>query len=343
MKPTPGTYRVLKVGSRRVFAIPDGSRRFRTSAVAQYGADTRKKKILRGTAQWLVRFGIDRYAFKELVDPLSGTPFPLDEWMKEMKARLGKSDLKGIIQWPPQKARQRVYIRLMDADGGPVGFAKIALDEANGSKLTNEANTLNALKKASHPSMWVPDILAEGITNECRFLALSPLPIGAVPARKRLDSLPEQCMEEFAGPVKELDSMRIRESRWWKTMFEKDDDANRFRDVLENTALDSLPVCRVHGDLGPANVVRLKDGRHGIYDWESSDAEGPFLADRVSYWLGVYQPLVLKKPEEATQLFLDHFLSKRKVEIRDVVAALAFLDAEDFIAAREVIRLWPSS
>lgn len=51
--------------------------------------------------------------------------------------------------------------------------------------------------------------------------------------------------------------------------------ANRIRFALR--ALPAHPTCVIHGDITPANVLRLPDGRFGLLDWDETRRDLPLF------------------------------------------------------------------
>ncbi len=246
------------------------------------------------------------------------------------------------VIWPPQADRGRIYVHVLSPDGGPVAFAKIAFDAKNDRFLAVEADVLRELHTMSLRRCHPPMLLAEGSYGGHRYLVMEPLPERSQPVPVAHDCYPTECIAGFAGHPERLGPEQVRQLNWWQTFQHSRDGGDAFTSELENVAQDGLEVCRVHGDLGPANLVlNAADQRLWLFDWEHYHRHGPKLTDLINFFVAVEHEAIFSDPTEGLRRLADRFLSDgSNVDRQDVMAALVYLHTVRIHAATMLMDRW---
>ena len=341
-------YRIIRMGGRPIMAIPVASRRVRQAAARRYQGTTWKRAAFQRAVRWTITFGVDRWLWPVVDSPL-GTSAELDVarfdfvgWLDELRSVLDAPTAVASVVWPPQVDRGRVYVHLLAADGAPVAFAKIAFDAANNVYLAAEASALRELQAMSLCECHPPTLLAEGLHGEQRYVVVEPLPAQAQPVTASWDSFPAAAVAEYAGHARRLAAEEVRQLDWWQTFQHSRDGGDAFTSELENVAQDGLEVCRVHGDLGPANLVlNAADQRLWLFDWEHYHRHGPKLTDLINFFVAVEHGAIFSDPTEGLRRLASYFWSVDSSFARqDVMAALAYLHTANIQAATILIDRW---
>jgi aminoglycoside phosphotransferase (APT) family kinase protein len=101
-------------------------------------------------------------------------------------------------------------------------------------------------------------------------------------------------------------------------------------------------VCRVHGDLGLANMVT--DGACiWVFDWELSHSTAPALADAVGFFMSFTVGKIRRDAATHLARFQDRFLSDNSEQQRlAVMLAVAFRHACGIPDAGRLMKAWTS-
>ena len=333
------SYRVFRVGARPVAAIPDGPRRLRRAAARQCPGGTWRRRAVRAAAGLGVTLGLDRLFWPRVEQPLAERGLNLGAWLAQARGALGLPESYAVLLWPPQSWRGRVYLRLLDSGGRLRAFVKVALDPYNEGRLVNERRALACLRGAETGQVRFPRVLAEGRWAGQYSLAMEPFPKGGRPPGRGEASAGAGCATAWAGERRRLTEAELRGADWWRGWEREPAGCGGFRREVARAAAAGLETCRVHGDLAPGNILRI-DGRYWVYDWEGFDERGPWLTDRLSYWLGERQRFALRRPDRAAAALARRFLGEERRSRADVAAGLAFLCAARSLAARAVADRW---
>ncbi len=332
----PCPYRVYRVSGRPIFAAPLSPRGLRRAGVSRYQAITPRRAAFRSLVSLSMLARADWLLGTMADDPVGSAGFDFHAWMDGMREALGVRGASGVVFWPPQRDRGRIYVHLFDAALEPIGFAKVAFDAHNAACLRREAQTLRELAAQGLVSCRVPRVLAAGEHGSAFHLVLEPIPQSGRPIDAAAP-FPRPCAAEFAGPRRLVGPEGLRELSWWSE-HERLSPGGAFDDELRRLLGEGAAVCRVHGDFGPANIVR--DGSVlWIYDWEESRPDGPALTDEVVFTFGI-DVQAARNPRRGLELVRDRFLRGSAAAKADVMLALAFRRALGMLDAARIIECW---
>ncbi len=343
----PG-YRVFGYRGRPVLALPGGPRSLELAALGRYQPHTLRRAVFRKAIKAAVRLGLDRLAARN-ADPLPPPldTFPLAAWLEHAQALLGQRDLRAMLVWPSDRRRRRVHVHLLRADGTPAAFAKIAPAPEPGAPfrapLEAEAQALSAVEAIPGRGFHVPAVIGLGTFAGWQFLLLEPVPTHALPVPPRIDTFPASLVAQYGGPPVRLPDAAVRGLSWWSRWNAYLEPGCPLLGQLERSSNEPAWLCRVHGDLGPANMLRA-GGELWIVDWEESVALGPALADAVSFYLGLRPGQCRKHPRRVLGDLATHFGCPAEGAKQDEIGlALAFLCGTGREDALALARAWPES
>lgn len=321
-------YRVYSFSGYPILAVPESSRQFRLQAWKHYQPLTIKRAIVQRSMTlltWLNLDGVICQRYKNLLEVNAIPDF--QGWLEQVRLEIGSSSIQPVLIWPPQTDRGRVYVHLLDKMGQSVGFAKISLDGRNDKHLNAESQKLRELTQRQFKTFHVPGVISQGIWRGHVYIIQQPLSSKAQPYPVNLVSYPQKCIDELAGLTHMAMPQELQTYFWWRCF---DRPTNKTLDSFRNElkrlikAKGGLPVCHIHGDFGPANIMCENDNLW-IFDWEESTAHGPLLADKIGYDMAVHSRELKKHPEQILQSFFERHLRGADSEARrDVMAALAF-------------------
>lgn len=318
-------------------AVPEGSSLLQRAAVACYPGHTGKKRLLRR----LIRLGF-RSRILNLLRP--SRPFAppgmssvgFDDWLHRVVEILGGTPIWPFVIWPGDPGRGRLYLYFLGANGVPRAFGKLALNEANGEKIRNEARVLESFQASPPQSFCVPRLLASGAWEGADFLVTACLPASA----SAVD------WEKEAGVsalVAEINTTPIvlgapNPPSWWDKLLQGCRDFPGFEEVIREVSRSGWHACRVHGDLNRTNVLR--DGSDlWVIDWEQSREDGPRRTDelclKVDQWWN-------QNPDpgaaECRRFFQALFAGKDSTSRAELILALAFLHLLRFSPASTLLQ-----
>lgn len=329
-------YRVYYFGGRPIFAVPSKPRRLRLAGLARYQPVTPKRAAYRSLMYLSMMAGADGLLSTTTDNPIGGdVELDFERWMTDVRHVLSDEQATGVVFWPPQRDRGRIYVHLFGEDLRPLAFAKIAFDDHNSQCLHREAQTVGTLGERNLRTFRVPRVVSLGEVADAVTLVLESIPIAARPIESSPEAYPAGCVVELAGTSRHVD---VQELSWWHDNDRRDD--NPFWSELAGFIGRGVPVCRAHGDFVIGNIVREGD-RLWIFDWEESRPDAPVLTDEVAFFMGLYHARVLADPIEGLRLLAGRFLDGADgARRRDVMMALAFRDAIGIEAATLLIRNW---
>ncbi len=315
---------------RPVLALPQGSPSLRLAALSRYQPRTLRRAAFRGAIGVAIRLRLDSLAAATTAAlPPPADAFPLAAWLEYAGALAGQRNLRAMVVWPDDPHRKRLHVHLLRPDGRPAAFAKIVPPQPAGGNgfgsLNAEARALAAVQAIPARKFHVPGVIAAGRFAGWDFLMLEAVPAGATPLPARRDSFPAGCVAQYRGAPVRLPDKAVRELPWWGRWHAYLDARSPVACALEQSAGRPATLCRVHGDLGPANLL-CAEGDLWIVDWEHSVALGPVLADAMSYYLGLRPRRCRRHPRrvwEELQRQLEGLAGR--ATRHDVLLALAFL------------------
>jgi hypothetical protein len=332
----PCPYRIYRVSGRPIFAAPLSPRGLRRAGLGRYQPVTPRRAAFRSLVNLSMLARADWLLGTTADDPVGSAGFSFRAWMDDVRGALGASGAEGVVIWPPQRERGRIYVHLFDGGLRPIGFAKVAFDAHNAECLRREAATLRELERQAPRTFRAPRVLAEGAQGSAWHVVLEALPESARPLDASA-AFPARCAAEFAGPPRRVPSERLRELSWWSA-HERAAAGGAFDAELRGLLAGGAAVCRAHGDFGPANIVR--DGATlWIFDWEESRPDGPVLADEVMYTFGM-DLQASREPRRALALLRERFLRAGGSPRAEVMLALAFRRALGMADAARIIECW---
>lgn len=337
-----GAYRIYRMFGRPIFAAPAKPRQLRLAGIARYQPFTPKRAIYRRLMHLSMLAGLDRLfctTADSPLDPAAG--FDFAQWMDVVREHCKDPSANGVVFWPPQRDRGRIYVHLFGRDLKPIGFAKISLDARNDRCLRREAQSLRELQSRGLKKCHIPEVLSLGQIDGHTYLIIEPIPETARPIESRTAATLAQCMAEYSGTPRRAPAAELPQLRWWID-YEHSlrDDCSAFAGELRSLLDHGVDLCRVHGDFGTGNIVR-DDRQLWIFDWEQSRPDGPVLADEVGFFLATNFARNLADPRLALQLFEDRFLRDVTPQRRaDVMLALAFRQGLGVQDAKLLLRHW---
>jgi len=336
-------YSVIRLGGRPILALTAGSKRWRWFGIGRYQPSTLKRRLF----QWAIRLaivtGLDVCLFPPR--PISWnmpTSDSVADLLDHLLGLVGCPQTKAVMVWPPEVSRERLYIHLLRQDMFPLAFAKLSFDEFNDERLSVETRALRALQELKPRQCRVPAVLDAGLFRSRQYLVVEAVPTDARPVKISYASFPTASVQEYSGKMEVVSSDTLCRFAWWRRYEGAIALNTQFARDVETARRSPTRVCRVHGDLGPANILRSSTGLW-IVDWEESCEQAPLLTDFVSYYLGINSRRIIKNPIRGLRDFATRFLCGTKEDRHAAVMALAFLHGTGFGAANHLIGAWNTS
>lgn len=328
LKGAQAGYIVHSIGSRRLIASPAAQRWARLAGAGRFHPFSRRRRLVKGAIFLMTWMGLDRLIGRHAPPDFAVAPgLPMDRWLREVCDRLDVQQVGPVLLWPPQPDRGRTYVHLLLPDGGSAGFAKVAHDAKNDREISREADVLHEL--TAHPLRCArtPKVLSRFTLDGHVTVVQEGFPSSAEPSPIRWTPWHNDFIEEYGGPIHRLDRSSLEEQPWWTSSKRAAARYESFAEALDHVGIDDagLPVRRVHGDFGPANVLQSGDQRW-VVDWESSAERAPVLVDPVWFAIGRRKRDIQKRPERALESLMAAFATgDERAARRDLLAALAFL------------------
>ena len=336
-------YLLVCFGGRPIMALPANSRQMKLAGISCYRNQTIRRAIFSWGMRLATMTGADILLFEHVdssLEPL--LPFNFADLLDSLRESLGNPSARAVIVWPPQPDRGRVYVHLLGLDGQLLAFVKLSLDTYNDDCLLREARTLDTLRAVGLQTFRVPSVIKAGFFHKHRYLILQPIPTDAKPVKVSLDAFPTQCVKEYAGATRIVDSEQLKEFIWWQRFWEVTKAESSFAQEVRYFQKSPLRVCRVHGDLGIINMMRV-NGQLWIFDWEESCDRAPHMTDEIVFFLILNQRKFIAKPFVGLRAFTKRYLSGASQEYRqDVVMALAFLYGVNWnlMVMKKLVHYW---
>lgn len=175
---------------------------------------------------------------------------------------------------------RKATLQLFDLTGSPMGYAKIAWNEASSTFIETEIAALETVVGSSGRTR-IPKLIAQGSCNDFPYLVTAPLPSNVRAVRGGVDKPTPQEMF-WLTPVNRVDLITSTEhfrmlSRRLAELSSSDQALTAITDQLVRRISDrkaQVPVTeRWHGDLVPWNAARELTGQLWCWDWESSEPD----------------------------------------------------------------------
>jgi hypothetical protein len=329
---------VLRWRNRPVFALPKTRPALQHRLLRQFRQLTWKRSLFRAAASALVTTRTTSFlgSCRLSSEPtLCGFDFP--GWAAHVAGHLGVDDFQTFVVWPSQPERNRVYVHFLSNAGVLLGFGKLSLHPDANSGIRTESVFLERMTKAKPRAFRVPDVLANGIWEECQFLICEPIPENAKCASHSLNAYPKASVDEFSGPSQFMPRSQIVTTNWWQNFRRTFAESRVADDACE--AVDSgCEGCQVHGDMGPGNIL-ITSGDPWIIDWENASESGPVLVDQIGFYLAVNQKCILRSPGEELASIMKRF-APTAGQIKNTLVALVYLHGHGIPSATSLLNKW---
>jgi hypothetical protein len=333
-------YRLITLRNKPIIAIPDASKELSLIAIRRYQPATIKKLLFQLGLRVAVVLHFDQFIGGLIKNPLNFIAgFDFEGWLEYISSEIGEKCNYATVIWPSELYRGRIYVHLMDCQGRQLAFVKISLDQLNDQMLYNEDETIKCLYVKKLKFSYQPKILSLGRFCDYTYLALEPIPESAQPIKPSWDKL-TNIIREYAGIAQTIPKTNVQDIDWWPAFCEFAASVPEFMETMENAISKGMKVCRVHGDLGPHNMV-LEDRRLWLFDWEHSSKNGPYYTDELSMWLSANQKIILRAPFLAVKRFANKYLKNNSREYSDgIITALGYLAMMKILSAQIIISHW---
>jgi hypothetical protein len=189
----------------------------------------------------------------------------------------------------PARANRKPVLRLLNADGQTVAFAKVGISELTNSLVQGEALALAAAGHMQPQSFTAPTLLHHGQWHGLEVLVQSPLPIAAGPPMAD-DGRRVAAMVELATATGS-ERLALLTSPYWMRLkeainFASDETARALAATLVRmeAALDNLQLDfgAWHGDWAPWNMALLPETLL-LWDWERYEDSVPLGFDALHH------------------------------------------------------------
>jgi hypothetical protein len=333
---------VFQYRGRDILAVPKESKAACLEGVKKYQPFSQKRQLYRLWMSALIRIGGWRLAAVTRAGPVKNDyGFDFKTWQLELARKLNRPIAHAIVTWPSEASRSRLYVHLLDEKLRAFAFVKLAFSSGDNQKLDAEAKTLRALNALEIQEVRVPKLMCYGRFGDVRHLVMEPLPAHVKPPKLTQDWDSSALFAEYCGPMTRLSGAEIMNLRWWSDYTNAVGIEHRsFHAELIRLLPLGAEVCRVHGDLGLANMVT--DGKcTWIFDWESSDFSAPALSDSIGFFMSFTVGKSHRDPTSHMAKFRARFLRDISREHRAaVMLAVAFRHGRGIPDASRIMQSW---
>jgi glycosyltransferase involved in cell wall biosynthesis len=336
---------VFQYRGRDVLAVPQRSKAVMLDGVKRYQPYTQKRRLFRVLLSVLIRFGGTRLVAVSRDGPMvEGFGFDFKSWKIELERCLGQSIQYTIFTWPSEPSRQRLYVHLFDANHRPFAFTQLAFKNDDYPKLMARVEALQAMSKLSFKKIRVPKLIIHGRFDEASYMVIEPLPENAktLSLKRNWDS--STVTAEFCGQKRQIGPAEIMNQSWWSDYAKSLETGHQaFHEELVRLLPLGTDVCRVHGDMGLANMVA--DGESiWLFDWELSHSTAPALTDAVGFFMSFTVGKIPRNPMAHLARFHKRFLSDNSEHQRlAVMLAVAFRHSCGIPDAGRLMKTWTSA
>ena len=220
-----------------------------------------------------------RTTMQKNVEPKLFHDFNWNEWQNHA---LNDIDLDcGLVSYAlSQSDNRRFFALIIDRNGIPKGFAKIALDEQSKELFKNESQALNKFEKEKNECFIVPKLLSSGSFGSSFYLIQEVIPTKA----KFLSNIKDQRWIRTIDEIsrKSIDKTRLRDCSWWWDIDKSNNTPKPLIEYLARNEEQEIDICNVHGDFTPGNILSVND-ECWVYDWEEFNPTAPALTDYLSF------------------------------------------------------------
>ncbi|HST64586.1 MAG TPA: phosphotransferase [Mycobacteriales bacterium] len=184
----------------------------------------------------------------------------------------------------PARANRKPVLQLLGADGGTLGYAKVATTVLTGRLVAGEAAALRTLAGAGLTRVTVPKVLSGGSWRGLEILVQSPLPVRQPrrPADGRLVAATAEVAAVGGISTQPLDGPYGTGLRARVAALPPGADRDRLAAALDALAGADLRIGSWHGDWTPWNTA-VVEGTVLAWDWERFGAGVPVGFDPLHY------------------------------------------------------------
>ena len=333
-----GGLRCWSIGGRPLLAYAEGARDRVLRSLDMFPRTTIKRAAIHGLIRLLIAMRLEKWAAFRCTsasDLLSAEE--LESLLNSVRAAGGGGAVDGLLTWPAQLDRRRLYL-VFRAQGSPtVGVVKIGEGEFNVRQLRNEADALGKLAATPQPFSLPKVLFGQEWPGGRAALALGGFPAQSrrVPPKKAAVAGADIAAHLRARTVPAA-RLRIRDCDWF-TAFCHRVPALATSPQWVGRAAAEIEVGFAHGDLGPGNMRDDGSGGVFLFDWENASVQAPILTDAVGFWLACRQRSALRHPVRVVAALRGHFSDSPD---QDLLSALAFLCAHGNLAAIQMLECW---
>lgn len=298
-------YLLLPDATRPRLIVPARPRRVAAAALLGHAAQSRgRERLTAGLAAVAVRSGLSRPLVPHRVR-VTGKGPALGDHLSEV---LGQA-VQIALPLSPPRANRKPVLRLLDAGGRTVGFAKLGVDALTSRLVRAETVALLRLAQAGLPGVAIPRVLDRTEWNGRPLLVQSPVPT----RRQRGAASLAAAMLDVAG----LDSrpaQALNDSAYWAGLAGRVDALPRssasahlgvLMGLLRDTAGDlELATGSWHGDWTPWNCA-LRRRAVAVWDWERFATDVPLGFDALHYRLQAELVVARQDPASAASGCVD--------------------------------------
>jgi hypothetical protein len=333
----PQRYRVVRFRGRPIMALPEGPRALSRIAISKFQPSSVKRRLVQQFVKAAFTLGFDRAVTGFTISGADIVSPSFDSWIEEMRVAFKEVDAVVAVVWPPQSDRRRVYVHLFGPKGAPLGFCKVAVGSHDHEIFRMEIESTDAVRNLGLRRAQIPPIIKSGSFADLQYVVFEPFLDGIVPYIGDWSELSLAVME-YSGSPMWLAGHELKEFSWWERFERQRKRCNEAFQVQLDIALNNAArVCRVHGDLIPANLYR-QSGKLLICDWEFSCPAGPYGTDELCYRLSLCDPLALSKEPCVAARFVREIGGS--CNLGEFVLALAFLVGREFRHAISLAQNW---
>jgi aminoglycoside phosphotransferase len=243
-----------------------------------------------------------------------------------------------MLIWSLVPGRQRIYVRVFDANANECAFAKVSRVEPGRSWLQVEATALHRYSEAR--SFSCPRVLMLDVTETDVLLLTSALPPGSTLRHAETSIFPRTIQSEIQNQVVQASFSSLHRRAWYKRGIAAL--AANARVTSELAAIDDaspVALAPAHGDFGSENFYVDPARRVYLIDWEHFCDAAPILTDEVGFWIGKNHRAIRRGAREVARDFAQEFEEHCD---SDLLLALIFLSAFDITDASRLVALWKS-
>tara|TARA_B100000795_G_C22798727_1_gene440697 strand:- start:1949 stop:2914 length:966 start_codon:yes stop_codon:yes gene_type:complete len=234
------------------------------------------------------------------------------------------SDFDYIVVWSLVSGRKRCYIYFYDNNINLVYFGKLTQNINDLDLLRNEYTfLLNYNVKKTDNHFKTPSVIYFDELTTHSFLVVDSLPNDFKLFHPQNNNLPERVYDDLNTNKVKYSLSYCFTKDWWLIFIEvKYKTPGLYNYIINQPADSEIILSFIHGDFGSENIFKNKKDQFYIIDWERSSKTGPYLADRIAFWLGKHHNKITNK-----KAFNQFFIQENKLKIS---LALCYLVSVNF-------------